>query len=150
MQENVSVWPPSEEDLELMSQRGFVCMRDCQSEFLRITVKHVGNFLVKTKAIIYFYRGRSSIKALNTLTIYIEGEELTEIVSRTRRRSLPYRDPAVVRQVSRAANVSTVRRILRVIIAALPWGARRSSASSFSVRILRGRSKPHFSGRVWG
>ena len=70
MQENVSVWPPSEEDLELMSQRGFVCMRDCQSEFLRITVKHVGNFLVKTKAIIYFYRGRSSIKALNTLTIY--------------------------------------------------------------------------------
>lgn len=87
MQENVSVWPPSEEDLELMSQRGFVCMRDCQSEFLRITVKHVGNFHVKTKAIIYFYRGRSSIKALNTLTVYIEGEELTEIVSRTRRKS---------------------------------------------------------------
>lgn len=87
MQENVSVWPPSEEDLELMSQRGFVCMRDCQSEFLRINLEHVGNFLVKTKAIIYFYRGRSSIKALNTLTVYIEGEELTEIVSRTRRRS---------------------------------------------------------------
>ena len=80
MQENVSVWPPSEEDLELMSQRGFVCMDDSQ---------HVGNFHVKTKAIIYFYRGRSSIKALNTLTVYIEGEELTEIVSRTRRKLSP-------------------------------------------------------------
>ena len=87
MQENVSVWPPSEEDLELMSQRGFVCMDDSQREFLRITVKHVGNFLIKTKAIIYVCRDRNSIKALNTLTAYIEGEELTEIVSRTRRRS---------------------------------------------------------------
>lgn len=87
MQKSVSVWPPSEEDLNQMSQRGFVCMRDSQSEFLRINLEHVGNFLVKTKAIIYFYRGKSSIKAFNTLTVYIEGEELTEIVSRTRRKS---------------------------------------------------------------
>ena len=151
MQENVSVWPPSEEDLELMSQRGFVCMRDCQSEFLRITVKHVGNFHVKIRRKARFvdetqYQGPQYADGLHRGG-GTHGDRLSD---QEKIIALPYRDPAVVRQVSRAANVSTVRRSLRVSMVALPWGARCSRAASFSVRILRGRSKPHFSGRVWG
>lgn len=87
MQKNLPAWLPSEEDVALMLQRGFVCMRDSQREFLRMNVGRVGNFLIRTKAIICFYHGRHRIRALNTLTVYIEGEKLTEITSRIRRKS---------------------------------------------------------------
>lgn len=87
MSKNLPAWLPSEEDVVLMSQRGFVCMRDSQREFLRMNVGRVGNFFIRTKAIICFYHGRHRIRALNTLTVYIEGEKLTEITSRIRRKS---------------------------------------------------------------